>query len=161
MNDRVALGDTLRTLQRLTDAEQYLLGGWFATGARRYLYRLGIDDSLIGREPLFEDDEGSAYDEARAVPSRDVLQVIAEIRDLAPEHRLALKYWFYWHDRSLLARLGLTDAEIGVPRVVPDDIWSYEAGYEKANDGTLRFVNGDRASVVNVRVRLDGTWQDP
>jgi hypothetical protein len=160
MIDLAPMRIALRTLSRLKDAEQYFVWGWLATGARNYLYRAGISDAHIGAKALFPEDRRMPYDGPSARPSTDLLQSIERLRDLPGDHLLALRDWYLWHNREPLYRLDLTDADIGSPRVMPDDIWPYEAAYPTANDGTLEF-HSDSDGAVNVRAFLNGAWQDP
>lgn len=118
-----------------------------------------MSDRQIGPEGLVADDKSCEYHGASAAPSADLVQALEDIRSLPVEHRRALGDWFFWHNRDPLYRIGLTDAEVGSRRVVPDDIWPDEADYASANDGTLEFVPGNVYS--QVRIRLNETWQTP
>ncbi len=160
MTDVTPVRTALRALSRLNDAEQYFIWGWFATGAREYLNRVGVADDVVGPVPLFPEDRCTPYDGPAAVASAELLRAIDVLRDVPHDDVLALKAWFFWHKREPLYRLGLTDADIGSRRVIPDDIWPYEPAYAAVNDGTLTFLSGRRGTLT-VRVLLDGTWQDP
>lgn len=94
MPDLEALRKALSAIMRLTDAEQFFLWGWFATGARSYLYRAGLDDTIIGPAALIADDGPSPYEGPSAVPSANLLLAMREIRSLPIEFRGVLKDWF-------------------------------------------------------------------
>jgi hypothetical protein len=161
MTDFDPVRTSLHELSLLTDAEQYFLWGWFATGARHYLYRIGIGDEVTGEMPLFPDDERSEYDGPSTAATADCVRWVEQLKRLPPEFLLALKDWFFWHDRGALHSAGLSDTEIGARRVMPDDIWSYEADYESRADRTLRFIREKSDGSVRARVLLNGEWQDP
>jgi hypothetical protein len=128
-----ALLGILRAIAQLQDAEQYLLAA-VMQGDWREL------EAFVANSGWLRDlhDRGWISIDLRNAFER-IGEVVLSAALLPADQRDALASWFEVGSRTDLHRLGVSDAMIGLPRIVSDDIWPQEREYLDVSDGTLVF----------------------
>lgn len=141
----------LDTIASLTDAEQHLLAS-IISGDWPQLDGLIANTTLIGRLC-----EAGRIDGDLATSLCRLGNAAWSAAVLSNDDRDALCSWFTYGDRTSLYARGLSDSDIGILRVIPDDIWPQEPQYSDIRDGTLTFP-GTRDGRAVTKLRFGNAW---